>query len=71
MRLGMRGWRVGYDYDMLSVTEDATDDSELPQSALMNAFAEGMCNPHPARTERRVKDNRITRPAPVRPSPLM
>ena len=56
---------------MLSVTEGATDDSELPQSALMNTFAEGMCNPHPARTERRVKDNRITRPAPVRPSPLM
>lgn len=51
MRLRVSGQQTGDDYDMRSVTEGATDESGLAQGALMNAFAEGICNRDPAQTK--------------------
>jgi hypothetical protein len=51
MRLRVSGEHTDNEYDMLSVIEGATDKSGLAQGDLMNAFAEGICNRNPARTE--------------------
>ena len=51
MRLRVSGQHTGNEYDMRSVVDGVTDTSNLPQGALMNAFAEGICNRNRAQTE--------------------